>query len=67
VGKNEVVMTLEQAKTAKLAKGFALEPVRPGSLESNAPLREKRDRKKVDVFGACSLLEHISLVFSVFM
>ena len=53
VGKNEVVMTLEQAKAAKLAKGFALEPVLPGSLDQAAPLPEgtKRDRKKADLFG----------------
>ena len=53
VGKNEVVMTLEQAKAAKLAKGFALEPVLPGSLDQAAPLPEgtKRDRKKADLVG----------------
>ena len=41
-------MTLEQAKAAKLAKGFALEPVLPGSLESNGLVEEgkKRERKK---------------------
>ena len=44
-------MTLEQAKTAKLAKGFALEPVLPGALESTGPLPEKRERKKADIFG----------------
>ena len=44
-------MTLEQAKTAKLGKGFALEPVRPGQLEATGPLPEKRERKKADIFG----------------
>ena len=41
-------MTLEQAKAAKLAKGFALEPVLPGSWESNGLVEEgkKRERKK---------------------
>jgi len=53
VGRNEVVITQEQAKTAKLAKGFALEPVVPGSLDQTVPLPEgtKRDRKKADIFG----------------
>jgi hypothetical protein len=45
-------MTLEQAKTAKLQKGYALEPVRvePGSEQ----LPQKRERKKVLQFGASS-------------
>ena len=53
MGRNEVVMTQEQAKAAKLAKGFALEPVIPGSLDQSAPLPDgtKRDRKKADIFG----------------
>ena len=53
MGRNEVVMTQEQAKAAKLAKGFALEPVLPGSLDQTAPLPDgtKRDRKKADIFG----------------
>lgn len=52
-----MVMTIEQAKQAKLAKGFALEPVLPGSLEAAAPLPEgtKRDRKKADIFGLSSM------------
>lgn len=56
VSRGEVVMTLEQAKQAKLAKGFALEPVLPGSLDSCGPLPEgqKRDRKKADIFGGCT-------------
>ena len=44
-------MTQEQAKHAKLAKGFALEPVIPGSLDSPVVLGEKRERKKADIFG----------------
>lgn len=51
MSKKEVVMTLEQAKAAKLAKGFALEPVRPGALDATGPLPEKRERKKADIFG----------------
>lgn len=54
--KKDVVMTQEQAKQAKLAKGFALEPVLPGSLESTGPLPEKRDRKKADIFGGRCIL-----------
>eukprot|EP00288_Rhodomonas_lens_P001506 CAMPEP_0177734132 /NCGR_PEP_ID=MMETSP0484_2-20121128/24062_1 /TAXON_ID=354590 /ORGANISM="Rhodomonas lens, Strain RHODO" /LENGTH=203 /DNA_ID=CAMNT_0019247573 /DNA_START=259 /DNA_END=867 /DNA_ORIENTATION=+ len=47
VSKKEVVMTLEQAKTAKVQKGYALEPVIPVA----EALPEKRERKKVTQFG----------------
>jgi hypothetical protein len=67
VSKKDVVMTIEQAKQAKLAKGFALEPVLPGSLEAVAPLPEgtKRDRKKADIFGLCSMQALFHLASSV--
>jgi hypothetical protein len=52
VGKSEMVLTLEQAKKVKVQKGYALEPVLPGSLQQDpASVDGKRERKKSSLFG----------------
>jgi len=50
MGKKEVIMTKEQAKLAKVQKGYVLEPVL-GHMSQEEKLPEKRDRKKIQLFG----------------
>eukprot|EP00960_Hanusia_phi_P009265 267907-Hanusia_phi.AAC.1 len=50
MGKKEVIMTKEQAKLAKVQKGYVLEPV-IGHMTHEEKLPEKRDRKKIQLFG----------------
>ena len=51
MGKKEVIMTKEQAKLAKVQKGYVLEPVL-GHMSQEEKLPEKRDRKKIQLFGS---------------
>lgn len=52
----EVVLTLEQAKQARLQKGYVLEPVLP-TFTDDASLPDKRERKKSSHFGnTCCLV-----------
>lgn len=45
-------MTVEQAKKVKVQKGYALEPILPGSLLQDEAVEGKRERKKSNLFGA---------------